>query len=134
MIQTNKPISIENIINARIDFNRPRDENEENLIAYIQSLYDAIDMNEVIKTNFVQHPDIIAIKDLNPISQRVIINKYLSTLLYMLKTITKVDITEILIYLMNDGTIEDWKINISTFVIPAIKEYEDILAQILTKG
>lgn len=72
---------------------------------------------------FMADTEIISVSSLNPISQRIIINKWFtnSILKYRAQNTDK-DVGEILMYIINDGTVDDWLELMQKVVIPFFKE------------
>jgi len=101
-------------------FNRPRAKNEIDLVTKV---YELIKKNSGKKhaRKFIQDKDILIIKDLNPISQRVIINKYFSTSLFKIRHNNNIRIANLLTFLVNDGTETDWLKIMENIFIPELK-------------
>jgi hypothetical protein len=108
-------------VSAMEMFNTKRVEGEPDLVAMInKELISIIGTDAGVK--FMNNPDIKGIVDLNPISQRIIINRWFNnTLLTYRATNTNKDVSEILVYIINDGTIDDWFKYIYSIVIVFMK-------------
>lgn len=66
--------------------------------------------------------NIINVKDLNPISQRIIVNKWIVNKLLTYRTyVDDKDVSEIVLHAINDGTILDWTEQMQRVVIPFFK-------------
>lgn len=80
--------------------------------------------NEVESELFLNSKDIQSVYKLNQVSQRVVINRYLSNQLLIFRSLVAVNINNVLPFLANDGLTEDWITVISTFVVPFIKQHK----------
>jgi len=71
---------------------------------------------------FLNDTDISLVSDLNPLSQRIIINRwFINALLIYRANSNDVEVSEILLYAINDGTIDEWLELIERVVIPFFK-------------
>jgi len=115
-MEVNKPK-----VNALSIFNTPRVEGEPDLVAIINKELCTI-YGDVAGAMFVNSADIVNIKDLNPISQRIIINRWFTTALFIYRSINNdKDVNEILLHIINDGTVNEWKDQLTLVVIEFFK-------------
>jgi len=100
-------------------FNMPPQPNDPNLVEIIKLHLEALEANDEAKV-FLSLPEIESIKKLNPVSQRVIINRVLTTALLKLRTLEETVVIHMVPLLANDGLLEDWITLMKEFVIPFI--------------
>jgi len=73
---------------------------------------------------FISDSNIASVFKLNQVSQRVVINRYLSNRMLIFRALSNVNINNVLPFLANDGLTEDWITVISEFVVPFFKEHK----------
>lgn len=110
------------VINAFDMFNTPRVEGEPDLVTLmirdLTNHYCA-----AASAIFIAEPAIINVQHLNPISQRIIINRWFTnTLLLYRNRVEDTAVSEILLYVINDGTVNDWLELMQRVVIPFFKK------------
>lgn len=80
-------------------------------------------LSETAMKTFLSSPTIKQVADLNPGSQRVIINKYFGDVLLIARADKQIVIKEAFPLLINDGTVQDWATLIRTVILPFIKKH-----------
>lgn len=107
--------------NAMEVFCTPRIEGEKDLVGLIVRDLEAY-YSKVAKDVFIADKNIISIMPLNPISQRVIINRWFNgELLKYRNRVNDLDVITVLRYVIDDGTVEDWLEHMQIIVIPFFK-------------
>jgi hypothetical protein len=102
-------------------FCTPRIEGEKDLVGLIVRDLEAY-YCKLAKDVFISNRDIISIIPLNPISQRVIINRWFNAeLLKYRSRVDDLDVVTVLRYVIDDGTIDDWLESMQVIVIPFFK-------------
>ncbi len=108
-------------ISAMDMFTTKRVEGEPDLVALmVRDITNGY--QETASQMFVNSQKIIEIKLLNPISQRIIINRWFTAALLTYRAHSNnTDVNEIMLHVINDGTVNDWKEQINEVVIPFFK-------------
>jgi len=109
-------------ISALEMFNTKRVAGEPDLVAIVARDI-ATTYGEVASAMFLNDGEISTVKELNPVSQRVIINKWFTTnlLIYRSHTDNK-DVAEIMMHVINDGTVDQWFEHLRDVVILFFKK------------
>jgi hypothetical protein len=81
-------------------------------------------VDEYSSTIFLNNKEIKTILELNPYSQRIIINKFFSNLFYIYRSKKNKSIVSMISMLVIDGSIEDWFKVFNNYVLPFIKKNE----------
>jgi len=98
-------------------FNRKREKNEIDLVGLLTGKFlDGVD--EKTAAIFATHKDIVSVNELNPIAQRIIINRYLNNKLLMYRNVSGKNVSEIMMYVINDGSLSDWVELFNKVVLP----------------
>lgn len=71
---------------------------------------------------FLNHTDVQEVKDLNPGTQRYMLNKVLNNYLCVLRAYVAIDVSTYLVRIINDGTIEHWRMFLRVEVLPFFKQ------------
>jgi len=95
--------------------------NELNLVGLIGEHFKA-SVDITTSNLFIGNSDIASVFTLNQIAQRVTINRYLTRVLLIYRSLTGININNILPYMANDGLTEDWVTVMKEFVVPYFKE------------
>lgn len=104
-------------------FFQPRQEGDLDLVMIMSFLIrDEIDQRYA--DIFLNHPDIVSVKDLNTGAQRSIINKYFYGLLLRFKAVSGISILQPQYWLTNEGNQEEWFKLMSGYFIPYCKHYK----------
>ncbi len=102
-------------------FNTKRSENEIDLVTIINRDLETF-YNKDATLCFINDGSIQTILDLNHISQRVIINKWFTSMLLQYRAnFINVDVSEILMYVSNNSTVDTWIEFMQTIIIPFFK-------------
>jgi len=72
---------------------------------------------------FRTNPEILIIEELNPASQRIIINRVLNQALLLFRAHNNINISEVMIYLINDGLNDEWLSLMEDVVLPFFAEH-----------
>jgi len=98
-------------------FNMPPQPNDPNLVELIKLHLEAAEAPDEAQA-FLSIPEIQNVMNLNPVSQRVIINRVLTTVLLKLRAMEETVVIHMVPLLANDGLLEDWITLMKEFVIP----------------
>lgn len=102
-------------------FNTLRIEGEIDLVALAARDLEAYYCKEAAAL-FLANVDINTVKPLNPLSQRVIINRWLNNCLLSYRSrVENPTVNEILLYVINDGTHDNWLELLQLVVFPFFK-------------
>jgi len=109
-------------ISALEMFNTKRVAGEPDLVAIVARDI-ATTYGDVASAMFLNDSEISSVKELNPVSQRIIINKWFtsSLLIYRSHTDNK-DVAEIMMHVINDGTVDQWFEHLRDVVILFFKK------------
>lgn len=105
------------------EFNTPAAPTDVNLVE-VARIQVAAHLGNIEATLFVNDPSIMAVCKIIPSSQRLIINKYFTSLLMQFRADKAVNVIEVSQYLINDGTHEDWAKLFNEIVMPFFKEHK----------
>ena len=109
------------IANTKEVYEKKRVKGDKDLVKMI-FLRLQLHAGEIAANTFIINSKINDVKDANPITQRIIINSYLVNLLLIFRANNKCNVTLILPYIVDGGTINDWLELLDGIVIPFIKE------------
>ena len=119
----------EGAVNAMDMFNTKRVDGEVNLVDLIGRDFITA-YNATASAAFMNSLEIIQVTPLNPLSQRIIINRWFINKLLIYRAFNNdVEVGEVMSYVINDGTIDDWHDLLFTVVIPFFK-IKDVLVTI----
>lgn len=74
--------------------------------------------------SFKSHPMVATVWDVDPHTQRVILNRYFNLALLTFRGLQNVPVHNVLDMLIQDGTLDDWFKVFAIYVAPFLKEYK----------
>ena len=114
------------VVKAMDMFNTLRVDGEPDLVGIINKELCTIYNNAAGKM-FMESGEIINVAKLNPITQRIIINRWFTNSLLIYRSIhVNKEVSEVLLRIINDGTVNDWKDQMIGAVIPFFS-YNNVL-------
>lgn len=101
---------------------KPKEFEELDLV-FLTGEHIKANISESAGNRFLSDPAIKDVSKLNSTAQRVIINRYFTNLLLKFRANNDVNITEILVLLVNDGYDTDWFKLFNLIIAPFFKEH-----------
>jgi len=101
---------------------KPKEFEELDLV-YLTGEHIKVSISESASKLFLEDPVIKDVSKLNSTAQRVIINRYFTDLLLKFRANNDVNVSEMLVLLVNDGYDEDWFKLFNLIIAPFIKEH-----------
>lgn len=74
--------------------------------------------------SFKSHPMISTVWNIDPHSQRIILNRYFSLALLIFRGLQNIPVHNIIDMLIQDGTLDDWFKVFAVYVAPFLKEHK----------
>ena len=74
--------------------------------------------------SFKSHPMVATVWEIDPHSQRVILNRYFSLALLTFRGLKNVPVHNVIDMLIQDGTLDDWFKVFAVYVAPFLKEHK----------
>lgn len=109
-------IKIQN--NAIEEFFAKREEGDVDLVDIVAKYLTTSNVSADNINYFLTHPDVVSIKDNKSVVQKVILNKFFQQQLLIYRTKSGVSVMDILIFLTNEGNVNQWVNLFQTFVLP----------------
>jgi len=120
------------MINAMEMYSMPIEPDEVNLVDLIAEHIKQA-MGDESSLIFLNDEEIAAVHQINPVVQRITINKYINSILLIFTSITNINVNDILQFTSNDGLNEDWITLIKEFIMPFFTEHNVIQTTYLFK-
>lgn len=92
-----------------------------NLISVVEDILSK-KVSLAMRDKFMNDPSIVEAMDHPALYQRVFINKFFIKELLSYRARNNVPVYDIITYLHNDGTINDWAISFSNYVFPFLRD------------
>lgn len=114
-------IGVNNNNPAMAEYDKVREDNDFDMVFLVAKHLENDLGSKPAADLFLSDPMIQAVADKTSGVQRVMINRYFTTLLLIFRSNNDVDITDVIYYLVADGYIEDWFTLFRSYIIPFLK-------------